>query len=368
MEALAAVWSTLQLRRVASVYLQGPVLNVITGVILLGLLLPQLLLLEGLRVSDSLKLALWVASGVVVVAYLYIGAPLLFYLESKRNHTALVQLGAALTAALVVPLEFGLMAVAGSFVHVPMLTVDLRSLLARASVTGILLSTVLMSRNIVSCVWGSIRDVTRRSSDSADVSQQMLDLRATINVMHACKLESNQVRRRASDASLVKGLQNKLLALERQQSAAAHADTRLGRLQLLSRLAMTVYFVMVLCSAGVSVFKNEVTIVDASALGVLFGGGHVSPMVNFIILGLLSLNNCRTAVDVLADGLGALTEKRLVTLAASLVVFHAFLLYLLASLVLSLNYVYRRPFIQTLLSGFDYDALIVFFSEEWTGA
>ena len=107
---------------------------------------------------------------------------------------------------------------------------------------------------------------------------------------------------------------------------------------------------------------------DASALGVLFGGGHVSPMVNFIILGLLSLNNCRTAVDVLADGLGALTEKRLVTLAASLVVFHAFLLYLLASLVLSLNYVYRRPFIQTLLSGFDYDALIVFFSEEWTGA
>ena len=256
--------------------LQGPVLNVITGVILLGLLLPQLLLLEGLRVSDSLKLALWVASGVVVVAYLYIGAPLLFYLESKRNHTALVQLGAALTAALVVPLEFGLMAVAGSFVHVPMLTVDLRSLLARASVTGILLSTVLMSRNIVSCVWGSIRDVTRRSSDSADVSQQMLDLRATINVstfvnadqvMHACKLESNQVRRRASDASLVKGLQNseswvggilELLALERQQSAAAHADTRLGRLQLLSRLAMTVYFVMVVrrcCHSHVVMFR-----------------------------------------------------------------------------------------------------------------
>lgn len=104
---------------------------------------------------------------------------------------------------------------------------------------------------------------------------------------------------------------------------------------------------------------------DASALGVLFGGGQVNPVANFIILGLLSLNNCRTAVDVLADWLGALTEKRLVTLAASLVVFHAFLLYLLASLVLSLNYVYRRPFIQTLLEGFDYDALIVFFSEDW---
>ncbi|KAH0486031.1 MAG: hypothetical protein KVP17_000462 [Porospora cf. gigantea B] len=296
-------------------------------------------------------------------------------MESRRcKHPPLVQLGAALTAALVIPLEFGLMSVAGSFLRVPMLTVDLRSLLARASATGILLFTVLMSRNIVVCVWASICDVTRRSSDSVGVSQQMLDIQATINVsafvnadqvVHACNLESNKVRRRASDASLVKGLQNKLLALERLQSAAAQAGTRRGRLQLLSRLAMSVYFVVVLCSAVMSVFSNEVTIVDASALGVLFGGGQVNPVANFIILGLLSLNNCRTAVDVLADWLGALTEKRLVTLAASLVVFHAFLLYLLASLVLSLNYVYRRPFIQTLLEGFDYDALIVFFSEDW---
>lgn len=264
--------------------LQGSALNVITGVILLGLLLPQLLLLEGLRVSDSLKLSLWIAAAVVVVAYLYIGAPLLFYMESRRcKHPPLVQLGAALTAALVIPLEFGLMSVAGSFLRVPMLTVDLRSLLARASATGILLFTVLMSRNIVVCVWASICDVTRRSSDSVGVSQQMLDIQATINVsafvnadqvVHACNLESNKVRRRASDASLVKGLQNsecwvggilELLALERLQSAAAQAGTRRGRLQLLSRLAMSVYFVVVVRRrrhSHVALFRGHVSLLE----------------------------------------------------------------------------------------------------------